>query len=204
MKNKILIIVFTVGILPIEAVELNKPNVLLILIDDFGWMDVGYNGSTYYETPNLDTLSKEFLRFDKCYTPSPMSSPTRASIMLGQNPARHGITQWLPGSANWPKHDNSQRVVICPPPAVQALPSEDITLGEAMQDAGYETSFFGKWHMGKFNITGGPTAHGFDYTEAVIEENRCGMIAPFADPSLYPMAKKGDCYTDLNSTCKCN
>ncbi|MGY5352795.1 sulfatase [Wenyingzhuangia sp. IMCC45533] len=174
-----------------------KPNVIFILVDDFGWNDVGYNGSTFYETPNLDKLSKEFMRFDRCYTPSPMCSPTRISIMTGKNPARHGVTQWLPGSDNWPKHSLEEQVVLCPKPKNKAINDSEVTLGETLQSSGYETAFYGKWHMGKFKLTGGPAKHGFDKQMAVVEANGCSMFYPFrGHPHYFPNAKEGDNFTD--------
>lgn len=211
MKTKVttLLALAQIGTMAMAAEPNERPNVLFILIDDFGWMDVGYNGSTFYETPNLDRLADEFMQFNRCYTPSPMSSPTRASIMLGQNPARHGITQWLPGLATWPGNDISKQAVLCNCPKVQALPCEEVTLGEKLQNAGYETAFFGKWHMGSFSETGGPEAHGFDESCAVIEENSCAMSYPFKeikegmempDKAFYfPDANKDDNFTDLLS-----
>lgn len=178
--------------------ESRKPNIVFILIDDLGWNDVGYNGSTFYETPELDQLAREFMRFDRCYTPSPMCSPTRTSIMTGKNPARHGITQWLPGLGKWPGHKLHEQVVLCPAPKVQGISKDELTLGEALQAAGYETGFFGKWHMGKLAETGGPKAHGFDAEVAVIEENSCAMFYPFRNhPEYFPDAEEGDNFTDL-------
>ncbi|NIJ45831.1 arylsulfatase A-like enzyme [Wenyingzhuangia heitensis] len=176
----------------------SKPNVVFILIDDFGWMDVGYNGSSFYETPEINKLSKEWMRFDNCYTPSPMCSPTRTSILTGKNPARHGITQWLPGLKIPFTKKGEKATVFCPKPLVQGIEEKDVTIGEAFQEAGYETSFMGKWHMGSFKITGGPLNHGYDSQKAVIESNVCRMFYPFWDhPEYFPNAKEGDNYTDL-------
>tara|TARA_R110002049_G_scaffold182485_2_gene350300 strand:+ start:27941 stop:28315 length:375 start_codon:yes stop_codon:yes gene_type:complete len=86
------------GMSTVAAGKVKQPNVLFILIDDFGWNDVGYNGSTFYETRAIDSLSRQWMRFDNGYTPSPMCSPTRISILTGKNPARHGVTQWLAGA----------------------------------------------------------------------------------------------------------
>ncbi|MCK4747495.1 MAG: sulfatase-like hydrolase/transferase, partial [Bacteroidales bacterium] len=66
----------------------NRPNFVFILVDDMGWMDIGANGSTFYETPNIDQLASEGVRFTQAYAASPICSPTRASIMTGKNPAR--------------------------------------------------------------------------------------------------------------------
>ena len=174
--------------------QASQPNVLFILIDDFGWQDVGYNGSTFYETPEIDKLSNEWMRFNHCYTPSPMCSPTRTSILTGKNPARHGITQWLSGIDRFYARPGETAAVYCPAPLVQGIQESELTLGEAFQSAGYETAFYGKWHMGKLQATGGPMGHGYASQRAIIEENRCPI---FDCANYFPEASKGDCYTDL-------
>ncbi len=173
--------------------ESKNPNVLFILIDDFGWMDVGYNGSTFYETPQMDELSKEWMRFDHCYTPSPMCSPTRTSILTGKNPARHGITQWLNGRDQAYTRKGEAPRVYCPPPIAQGIKESETTLGEAFREAGYETGFYGKWHMGDFNLTGGPKNHGYDSQVAVIEKNSCNQ---FSFKRYFKNAKPGQSFND--------
>ena len=78
-----------------------KWNVVFFLVDDLGWTDVGYQGSTFYETPNLDTYAKRGVRFSQAYAACHVCSPTRASILTGQYPARLGLTDWLPGRKNF-------------------------------------------------------------------------------------------------------
>ncbi len=175
----------------------DRPNVLFVLIDDFGWNDVGYNGSTFYETPCLDAISQEWMRFDRCYTPSPMCSPTRVSIITGKNPARHGVTQWLNGSDRYFVREGEQPRVYCPLSQSLSISEQETTLGEVLKEAGYATAFFGKWHMGRFEVSGGPAKHGYDTQRAVIEGNRCSMFYPFRDQSYFPDAKQGDNFTDL-------
>ncbi len=173
-----------------------QPNVLFILIDDFGWKDVGYNGSTFYETPRIDSLANQWMRFDHCYTPSPMCSPTRVSILTGKNPARHGVTQWLAGRDTFYGRKGETPRVYCPVPQSSGIKDSETTLGEAFHEAGYETAFYGKWHMGKLKATGGPKNHGYDSQLAVIEENRCKMFYPFGDKKYFPDATAGDNFTD--------
>ncbi len=182
---------------PLLAQE--KPNVLFILVDDFGWYDVGYNGSTFYETPHIDKLAEQWMRFDNCYTPSPMCSPTRVSIMTGKNPARHGVTQWLPGTTKAFVRKGDAPRVFCPLSRSSHIKDKEVTLGEALQVAGYETAFYGKWHMGPLKTTGGPTNHGFHSAKAVIETNGCAMFYPFRQKrqNYFPNARKGDNFTDL-------
>ncbi len=190
LKNYICVLLF-VFILSLNAAK--KPNVLFILTDDFGWKDVGFNGSTFYETPNLDKLSKEWMKFNVNYAASPMCSPTRVSIMTGKAPSRHGVTQWLPGDLN------SGNKYNCPPPAPY-MKKEELTLGEAFKEAGYETSFLGKWHMGPFSYAR-PKDQGFDSEAALVEINNCSMFHPFhrgtkgTKPGI-PGSQKGDYYTD--------
>ena len=175
--------------------SVKHPNVLFILIDDLGWYDVGYNGSSFYETPNIDRFAAESSRFDFCYAASPMCSPTRVSIQTGKSPARHGVTQWLPGTERSP--NVRPRCVV--PSTFPSIRNSETTLGEAFQTAGYNTAFFGKWHMGSIKATGGPRKHGYDQQQAVIETNRCEMFFPFRqkNPQLYfDDAKPGDNFTD--------
>ena len=180
------------------VVSSSNPNILFILIDDFGWKDVGYNGSTFYETPRIDALSKEWMRFDNCYTPSPMCSPTRTSILTGKNPARHGVTQWLAGRDTPYTRKGEAARVYCPMSQSSGIKQSETTLGEAFQEAGYETAFYGKWHMGKLAETGGPANHGYDSQKAIIETNHCSMFYPFRNhPEYFPSAKEGDNFTDL-------
>lgn len=166
----------------------DRPNILFILIDDLGWMDMGYNGSTFRETPHLDQFSKDAMRFDSAYTASPMCSPTRVSIITGKNPARTGITQYLPG---W----YSKKFRTITPISTQYMSKDEYTVGMAFKDNGYNTAFIGKWHMGPLDF-GGPEAHGFDTTAAIIEANRCEMFFPFRGVPYFPDAKEGDYFTD--------
>src|SRR5262252_7996343 len=78
------------------------PNFLFILVDDMGWRDLGCFGSTFYETPNIDRLAAQSVRFTNAYAACPVCSPTRASILTGRYPARLGLTDWIPGDKPWP------------------------------------------------------------------------------------------------------
>lgn len=111
-----------------------RPNIVLIVIDDWGWTDAGCYGSTFYETPNIDKLASEGMRFTDAYAAHPVCSPTRASIMSGKNPGRINITQWIRGSADGV-------------PYVRQLPLSEVTVAEAFKDSAYSTFFAGKWHL---------------------------------------------------------
>ncbi len=120
-----------------------KTNVVLILIDDLGWKDLGCYGSDYYQTPNIDRLADEGILFTDAYAACNVCSPTRAAIMTGKYPARLLLTQWLP-SGRWSRTKNKLREGRY----ISNLPLEEITVAEAMREAGYRTAFMGKWHLG--------------------------------------------------------
>ena len=99
------------------------PNVVVFFIDDLGWTDLGAYGSTFYETPHIDRLAAEGMRFTQFYAASSVCSPTRVSLMTGRHPARVGITNWIGGEQAGP---------LLQAPYLRALPLDEVTLGEAM------------------------------------------------------------------------
>ncbi len=144
----------------------NRPNVLLFFIDDLGRCDVGIDGSTFHETPQLDALAKSGVRFTDFYSAHPVCSPTRAALMTGKVPQRLGITDWIhPGSG-------------------VLLPATETTLGEAFQSQGYQTAYLGKWHLGEEDADH-PRQHGFEWTKGV---NRAGQPASY----YFPYKRAGD------------
>ena len=128
-----------------------KPNIVFFLVDDLGWKDTGCYGSSFYETPNIDRLAAQGMKFTQAYAASPVCSPTRASIMSGKNPARLHITYWIGGK---------QKGKLLPADYVHQLPLEEVTIAEALKDDGYATGFFGKWHLGDAPYF--PEKQGFD------------------------------------------
>jgi len=131
-----------------------KPNVVLIVLDDYGWKDSSCYGSTYYKTPHIDRLAKDGVRFTDFYAACPVCSPTRASILTGKYPQRFGITDWLPGRGDNP----AQRLKR--PELPTGLPLEAVTLAENLKAAGYVTGHIGKWHLGGETMS--PLEQGFD------------------------------------------
>ena len=126
-----------------SAADKPKMNVVFILIDDLGWKDLGCYGSTYYQTPNIDRLASEGMRFTDGYAACNVCSPTRAAIMTGKYPARLLLTQWLP-SGRWSRTEYKMREGRY----VSNLPLEEVTIAEALREAGYRNAFMGKWHLG--------------------------------------------------------
>lgn len=126
-----------------EAHSVPGTNVVLILIDDLGWSDLGCYGSDYYKTPNIDALAKDGVKFTDGYAACNVCSPTRAAILSGKYPARLLLTQWLP-SGRWNARKDRMREARY----VSNLALEEITIAETMREAGYRTAFMGKWHLG--------------------------------------------------------
>lgn len=155
---KIFILTSLLGVATVVSAAIDRPNFLFILVDDLGWADVGVNGSTYFETPNIDRLASEGMRFTNGYVASSMCSPTRASIMTGKHPARLQMTNWIgapqPEEYKW-------NTILRSATYVDALSLEEVTLPESMHAAGYETYFIGKWHLGKPEKYW-PEHHGFE------------------------------------------
>ena len=129
-------------------------NVLFILMDDLGWHDTSPYGNTFIDTPNLERFAAESTRFTNAYAACPVCSPTRASIMTGQYPARLHLTDWIPGRKPWPY------AKLLTPGFEQQLPAGEITLAEALRPAGYKSAAIGKWHLGGKGFA--PTDRGFD------------------------------------------
>ncbi|MFL2450974.1 MAG: sulfatase [Verrucomicrobiales bacterium] len=178
----------------ISSLSLSKPNILFILIDDMGWMDLGCQGNKNLHTPNIDALAKSGIRFTDAYAPAPVCSPTRAAIMTGQSPARLQITNHLPHQDRFTPKSSK----LLPARMLNHLPLKYVTLAEKLKkDAGYATAFIGKWHLytGK-NEKYNPLNQGFD-----INIGGCSYGGPptFFDPykiDFLANRKKGEYLPD--------
>ena len=195
MSTNQVILVVAVFLAPLEVRAADRPNVVLILADDLGVRDLGCFGSTYHETPNLDRLAARGVRLTNAYSASPLCSPTRASIMTGQHPARTGIT--APG-CHLPQVHLEKRLLegdarVHLSNSITRLKPDYFTLAEALKATGYSTAHFGKWHLGHNMAPGDayePRDQGFDvdwpHTPKAAGPGG-GYLAPWAfvhDPSI--------------------
>ncbi len=165
----------------LRADSLDRPNVVFILADDLGWRDLSGEGSVFYESPNIDRIANEGMRFRQGYATCQVCSPSRASIMTGKYPARLAITDWI-GAAEGTAWNRNTRLL----PALYEhhLPHEDVTLAEAFREAGYRTFFAGKWHLGSAGSH--PEDHGFEFNVGGHHRGSPpgGYFAPYQNPKM--------------------
>jgi len=147
-----------------------SPNIIIIQVDDLGWADISVQGSTFYETPNIDRLATAGIRFTNGYASAAVCSPSRAALMTGKYPARLGITDWIraefqggtiPEDLRNPTEyvGDSDKPLLTPPNPLW-LEHEEITIAELLAEAGYKTAHIGKWHLGSTKWY--PGTQGFD------------------------------------------
>jgi arylsulfatase A-like enzyme len=159
-----LVAVFCLHVLLLSTQAVERPNLLFILADDLGWSDPGCYGNPHHQTPRLDRLAQEGLRFTQAYAPAPICSASRAAILTGKTPARlhfEFVTKDKPGS-------QIPGQPLQTPPYPTNLPLEEVTTAEMLAQAGYLTAFFGKWHLNMhhgsylgWSPTHGPLQQGF-------------------------------------------
>lgn len=161
-----------------------KPNVLFILVDDLGLNDLSYTGSNFYETPHIDNLAENATVFTQGYANCRVCSPSRASIFTGKFTARHGITDWIGAKSGEAWRDRKRHDKLLPAEYKHQLPHNDISLAEAMKNAGYNTFFAGKWHLGGTGSL--PEDHGFNINIGGYEAGgpRGGYFSPWKNPKL--------------------
>jgi len=168
-----------------EKPDVRKPNILFIYVDDLGYNDLSCMGSKYYETPNIDRIYSESMVFTDGYSNCQVCSPSRASLMTGKFPARHGITDFIGARTGEEWRKTGRFTKLLPPDYVKHLPHEYFTLPEALKEAGYKTFFAGKWHLGGEGSY--PTDHGFDINQGGYEAGgpySGGYFSPFNNPQM--------------------
>jgi arylsulfatase A len=182
-----------------KTIALNKRyNIILLVADDLGRNDIGCYGTGFIETPRLDQMAKEGLRFTNAYSAAPLCSPTRASIITGNNPARINLTEHLHGySPAGPK----QKLIT--PKIETGLPGHLTTIPEALNNNGYVTAHFGKWHLGMGPSS--PQAQGFKLVYGGGAEGLANsFFYPFFNGKPYPKlledSKEGDYLDDVLTT----
>jgi arylsulfatase A len=154
----------------------SKPNILFILTDDLGWTDGGCFGSKFYETPNIDRLATQGMRFTDNYSACTVCSPSRAAVLTGEYPARLHITDFIPGHVR-------TKAKLSVPDWTMHLPLEVPNLAKALKSAGYATASFGKWHLGKEAFW--PEKQGFDLNIAGCDKGQPPTyFSPYKIPTL--------------------
>lgn len=161
--------------------ENKLPNIVFILADDMGYSQLGCNGSTYYQTPNIDRLAIEGMRFTNAYAACAVCSPTRASIMTGKYPARLHLTDFIAGN-------NNNNYPLTQPEWQKWLPLEEITIAEVLKQQGYKTALFGKWHLSKEKLPPeslpfNPDKQGFDETFITYKPSK-GLAQPWQSAEI--------------------
>jgi arylsulfatase A len=190
---------FSLGPLPIWGIallgvscaaadEAQPLNVVLIVADDLGWTDLSCYGSDLYQSPHLDRLVRDGVRFTENYSACTVCSPSRAALLTGKYPARLRVTDWIPGLP-----PSNPKLTV--PDFTKHLPLEERTLAEVLHDAGYATASIGKWHLGGPDYY--PEKHGFDLNVAGTDQPqpRPGYFAPYAIDTI-EQGPKGEYITD--------
>ncbi len=158
-----------------------RPNVIFILVDDLGWCDLSNEGSSFYETPNIDRIAGAGMKFTRGYAACQVCSPSRASIMTGKYPARLDITDWI-GAAEGKQWKRNTKLL--PATYRHELPTQDTTIAEAFRENGYRTFFAGKWHLGGEGSL--PTDHGFEINIGANHSGSPpgGFFSPWNNPQM--------------------
>lgn len=153
-----------------------KPNIVFILTDDLGWTDLSCQGSTFYETPNIDRLATQGMRFTDNYSACTVCSPSRAAILTGQYPARLHLTDFIPGKVH-------TKAKLSVPDWTMHLPLEVPNLAKTLKSAGYATANIGKWHLGEAAFW--PEKQGFDLNIAGCDMGHPpSYFSPYKIPTL--------------------
>ncbi|NBV22374.1 MAG: DUF4976 domain-containing protein [Proteobacteria bacterium] len=176
------------------AAATRPPNVIVILIDDMGATDLGCMGSKFFETPNIDRLAGQGMKFTQAYAACTVCSPTRAAMMTGKYPARLHLTDWITGSVR-------PFAKLKVPDWTKYLPLEEFTIAEALKTRGYATAQIGKWHLGGPDYF--PTKQGFDLSLGGCDKGQPpSYFSPYKIPTL-PDGPDGEYLTDREAAEAC-
>lgn len=166
---------------PDEARSQDRKNILFILVDDLGYADIGaYNSTTFYETPNIDSLANEGVKFTNGYAANPVCSPSRYAILTGRHPTRIDATDWFHIN-NWPHRVEKYRNAELK----EYMPLGETLLPEVLKENGYKTAFLGKWHLGE-DEKHWPENQGFDINVGGHSKGQppAGYFSPYENPRL--------------------
>ena len=168
--------------------EKPMPTVIFIIADDLGYSDIGVYGSSFYNTPNIDALSKQSVLFTNGYANSPVCSPARASFQTGKYPVNTGITDWIKGRKAYQGTTANDRWIV--PDTDYELKLSEITIAEKLKTNGYTTAFVGKWHLGE-DKKYWPENQGYDINIAGWragspnkQNGNNGYFSPYGNPKL--------------------
>jgi len=163
---------------------MKRPNIVFILADDFGWNDLACEGSTFYDSPNIDRIAAGGMRFTQGYATCQVCSPSRASILTGKYPPRHGITDYIgaPSGEEWRNAGRFSKLL--PADYDHALRRDEITFADVLRRGGYRTFFAGKWHLG--DSPADPEAFGFEINKGGWRAGSPmgGYFSPWENPKL--------------------
>lgn len=186
LKKTLCVGLLNLSVIPLLAVE-QRPNIIVIFIDDLGYNDLGYRSSSF-QTPNIDKLASEGIDFVNAYVPSPTSSPSRVGLLTGRHPLKVGFTRHIQNDAPDPFYNSGEFALWKGDPGEKPtrryLPLQEVTFAEALKTQGYTTCAIGKWHLGgKFYY---PQKQGFDI---VYGESDLGHPAGYFPPYFEPAPK---------------
>ena len=191
----LLLLVLLALVTPCLGAPSRPPNMIVVLVDDLGLKDLSCYGSQFYETPNIDQLAKDGVKFTQAYSSSTVCSPTRAALLTGKYPARLHLTDWIPG---YPSPANK----LQSPPWQKFLSSSEITLAQQFKSAGYATALIGKWHLApndKEIDTFSPLKYGFNLNLGGCHLGQPGsFFSPYKIPTLTD-GPNGEFLTDRES-----
>lgn len=161
----------------------DRPNIVVILVDDLGWADVGCYGSRFTRTPHVDRMAAEGMTFTDAYAAAPICSPTRASLMTGRSPARLHLTNVLR------QNNVDESSPLVPASVPDELHPAEVTIAQVLKGAGYATGIIGKWHLGPWTLEKAQDRRGFDW--AVGSPSHYERIRALDVPERYAMVRSG-------------